>query len=730
MFNNKRKAKKGIVLITTLLIVGLVVMFSTIALVTTMQQSQNTRSFYQREAAFNVAEAGLNYAMMRLGQDPRWSGCEWDTSGTGQFYQHSHVFPGGDQLTVFEHPVSGNNGAVEGRMKIGDYTGTFDLYFVNPQTAYSHMNFVNSETAPKIIPLSTNNNGSSADSNVYYQDGTTWYRTIPGNCVFLVCRGRVGDQTRMVEICLRVGPEGNYGSVAVGRGTIFIDITGNDGKLTLDTAQLNRAPFIRSNDQIVATHSGGGSNDWLSVIAGGGGRSHMAASLTPAPDQFSDTIVGNSGPQDTHLPKLGINDVMPDTTGFKSLKAGTYMIEPDPTNMSKPPEINYYPTTNLDEIYSGAVAPAPTSQLKQIMADGGIVWVPGECQIKVVESMTTETGTDYLGQPMEDVQFISDGFHRLSIKMEADPSDPKYLINNLANGNIYIHGELTGVGTVICKNNIEMEAQSQLDTNTNTGVSVYAGGDVKVNPIGDVPFTVPRTVNMTSSEKHNYLEGIVDEIEDYFWGTGVSSNPDPNSVRPITGDAHLSVNSVKFYYNDPRISHPGQWQAAWPIAKEMGLIRVDESGNEYIFAVRGKTCRAMKVLYGYGKKYDSQVINGVVVNPKDSIFRGLVFACGNFDVNTILHGFALEGGLVAYGGDPYLKSAPSDSGKITIKAKFVDLKYNSEYLSMLHSAEDMEQTNLYWGGFSESEMVEMYDKREKFKDKDRIQDEPAGNPTP
>jgi hypothetical protein len=76
--------------------------------------------------------------------------------------------------------------------------------------------------------------------------------------------------------------------------------------------------------------------------------------------------------------------------------------------------------------------------------------------------------------------------------------------------------------------------------------------------------------------------------------------------------------------------------------------------------------------------------NGRVVNIRDSIFMGLVYAGKNFFLNSANYGFKLTGGLVAY------------DGNIQITAKDCGFTYDTRYLSVFNTQGGIKIYTLYW----------------------------------
>ena len=221
---------RGIVLITTLLITVILVMLATGMIVSARRQSMIAGNFYHRESAACAAEAGINYAMMRLNNDPYWTGCTRDPD-TGIGSDYNLTLDSGKKLEIHEHQVIGNFGVVEGKINDGN-DGYFEIYFVKPSDAASKMTFfgtIDDSTKiaiPSKIVVSKNRNNQFTPPKPE-DDYSTWakysddsnYKAVPDNSILLVCRGTMSNQHRTVEVCLRMGAGAELNSEDCGYST-------------------------------------------------------------------------------------------------------------------------------------------------------------------------------------------------------------------------------------------------------------------------------------------------------------------------------------------------------------------------------------------------------------------------------------------------------------------------------------------------------------------------------
>jgi hypothetical protein len=104
--------------------------------------------------------------------------------------------------------------------------------------------------------------------------------------------------------------------------------------------------------------------------------------------------------------------------------------------------------------------------------------------------------------------------------------------------------------------------------------------------------------------------------------------------------------------------------------------------------------------------YDINAINasdpntGRMINRKDSVFRGLIYACKNFKVASPDNAFKLEGALVAYGSDPDTGNSNGSRGDITIEAKDITIMHDPKYINVLGTMGDCTVRTLYWAAYN------------------------------
>ncbi|MCE1247238.1 MAG: hypothetical protein LWY06_11385 [Firmicutes bacterium] len=695
----RNNSSKGIVLITTLLIIGFLLMFAGGIILTTQRQATMTNQFYHRETALFASQTGINYALMRLNTDPYWMGCTRGTTGiTGSDY--SFTMGSGHKVNIQEHQVTGNLGAVEGKIDDGN-GGYFEIYFVKPEDAKEKLSYFGTGsgkvTLPEKIAISSNrNNQLTTPATNPEDDPSTWstysdgsyYKAVPENSILLVCRGTMGNEHKTLEVCIRMGPGEDYNSVAIGRGDIDIAINPS-GKIMLDTENTDKPPIIRTKGSINITNGLTSSTDYLSVNGSGGGRASGAVGFTPAPSNNASTFQSGVSIAENMFPPLSWSNVVPETASFGKLNAGYYKLAVSGKNVS----VTYYEASTKTEVDAGKAKTITdgTDSLSGLITNGAVTWNSKTNTLEINKSISVEsyntiknltiTGPDDKAITME-LMSVTDA--------KKGVVNNVYFVNNNDSGNVDLEGSLTGVGTVVVKGNLDIWGESQLSAVEDTGISIYAQGDITINPIKVTPTNLKNATELTSEEV-TQLQSAEQVVQAYIDQRNVyreSIGEDPLDRYELT---KIDATNVQGQLGG-KIT-----EAQWDLLKQTGMVYEKGTGLECIKINKEDVEGAIS----YGYKIDTSVTNmeGKKVDPKDCKFTGLIFTCKNFNVNVPNNTFALIGGLVAYGGDPTSGATASGSGFININAYSTYFTYDTKYLSMLSGLSPIKIETLYWGSY-------------------------------
>jgi hypothetical protein len=675
-------------------------MFAAGIIFTTQRQATMTNQFYHRESAIFASQTGINYAMMRLNADPYWMGCTRGTSSlTGSDY--SFTMASGQKIDIKEHQVSGNMGAVEGRVDGGN-GGYFEIYFVKPDEAKNKMAFFGTDTGklplPVKIPISSNRNnqltvpatnpGDDPTSWTKYSDDT-FYKPVPENSILLVCRGTMGNEHRTLELCVRMGPGEDYNSVAIGRGDVDIQINPS-GKLYLDTVVQDKPPIIRTKGSINVANGLATGTDYLVVNGSGGGRASGSVGFSPTPTNFGNTFQSGVPIQDNMYPPLQWSNVVPDTSSFGKLNAGYYKLDIE----GKTLKVNYYAVDSKDGLSAAGVKAVSdgSDTLTMLMNNGTIKW---DEKSKVLEFKNSVEVTSFSSLKNLNIIGPDDKAIGIELKSVIDPKQGEtnnvYLVNNNDGGNVNIDGSLSGIGTVIVKGNLDMQGESQLSAVEDSGISIYAKGDISINPIKVNPAKIKGAEELTAGEialLNDAKETIKKYTEDINLVNKTQGRPENDSYEITKFDAT----------NRQGLLGGKITEEQWTLLTQTKLTHIDTCKGSCIKV----TPDDIELAIDNGYKYPASNLTnkeGKTIDPKDCKFTGLIFTCKNFNVNIPANRFALIGGLVAYGGDPESGTSTAGTGSININAYSADFTYDTKYLSMLTGLTASKIETLYWGSY-------------------------------
>jgi hypothetical protein len=787
LVQKKKTQSKGIVIITTMLAILFLVMFSSGLVTMTMIHQQNSFRAFQDEAVRKAAEAGISYAMMRLETEPGWQGC-LPAEKPGEPGIAFHIDNPETGLTVYEHPVADNKGWVEGRINIGGYDCYFDLYFTAPPSgAKSH--FFGSgkpggKMPGKILLCQNNLSVSTSPTDTKYSDGTVdSTKKVAKNAVLIVSRGSAGNTTRSVETSFKMEIDLAQNSVAVAKGHFFTTITGfpeNKDRLTLSDSATGSSIMRAVGNMVVnLSNPSAASNDYLNIKGASGGKADGLVFALTSKTGHESKFIKESG-QVNFLPEVTPEDAIPPAVAskitntlspgiyffsdMKPVDAGKYpaLVSSSPDDFHKKyPRVHYHVSDDYHFGWSTFFAP-PTSAVditekfifeNKIGQSGEAVsWDYNTRTLALNESF--KVGADTSGKGLKNVVFSTLGTQRLTVQVgqhpESGTNTPTYLVNQLEGGSIFVNGELSGSGTVYADANVVMETESQLHAVPDTGISIYAGGDVKINELKRDPFIrygedASEDIRENIDE-YNTRQSILNKIESvtmpYVYNSAVDVNIQLINADIFTKEELDMINKESDnssfslvppgsygYYN-----MDGSFFDSYRLDNTNGILFYckEESPNRRIMPLKGTMGTSDEVVAEINgdlvitpedavwlgtdndapfdeakeilpqtKSFVQSIFNrpdliespdgepvydenGRLVNIRDSIFRGLVYAGKTFNVSSPNYGFKLTGGLVA------------KDGSIQITAKDCGLTYDTRYLQLLNKQNNVKVNTLYW----------------------------------
>jgi hypothetical protein len=727
MFRSKIRtdsgSTKGIIILTTLIAILFLVMFSSVIFTKTMLHQQNSFRAFQDEAVRKSAEAGVAYAMMRLEMEPGWQGC-LPAEKPGEPGIAFHIDNPGTGLTVYEHPVADNKGWVEGRINTGGYDCYFILYFASPTLNDDSHFFGDGKPGGKLpenILLCKNNLSiTTSPSDAEYSDGTIdKTKKIAVNSVLIVSTGSISNTARTVETSFRMERGLTMSSVVVSRGDLKTEITG-------DPSEGNRLSLVRSETGPSIMRAVGkldilGLGYFLNIGEKCGGKADGNVRVS-ANDSQKNRFVQEPG-QVNFIPNVSPEEAVPDSVSSSithSLKPGTYIISFMPkttdTDYMKYPKVEYIArddttlATSKDKISGEDITKKFAAQYKIGQPDEIISWNYEERKLTFNESFKVSGHSG-----LKNVIFRPANEHYLSVHVGNQSTDkPTYFINKNDGGSIGVCGQLSGSGTIYANGDVIMEAGSQLNAVPDTGVSVYASGNIVINEMAYDPMI--QNTGTPEVEEYNTRLSVFQKLNtDGEIIGGAQSNVfifrsalfSENEMNLMQSDGVIGEYNFFAMYDIEKNQYIGSFNVGENVqailsspfsdTPNRGLIKYDGilAGFHptWTQATAMSPDRVVKIhtKSGLGDLfYRPEIVetkfddSGRRIKAKDSIFTGLVYAGKNFIANSPAYSFKLLGGLVAHGGN------------ISITAKDCGLTYDTRYLNTSGVTEGINIKTLYW----------------------------------
>ncbi|MGV8118435.1 MAG: hypothetical protein AB2L14_01600 [Candidatus Xenobiia bacterium LiM19] len=676
-----RRCKRGMLLLTTLIIMVILTMFLAIIVGDLRAGILLSGNYSHTEQAYWAALAGHEYARHRILKNTNWMGND----------TRSPVYTPEVQVEE-QYTVNGakNAYAVHGVIKNGE--SEFYIAFADRDNRivpakdrqggdlkyYSHNNMAS--LFDKEVPISLSGKKRSLQP---------W-------SVYLAVEGRSNRSRCVVEIIYALDYSPTIPSAVVCSNNMDISMKDLSSQL-LFTHKAGGNPSIKSNNRI---NFGNGSDAMKMLNLSGGtifAKSGIAINgMDVDRNNARDFGIKAEVPVDstTSFPKLSWEKIMTkfgDPTNLSSpydakLSAGVYAFIENKENEGKY-NLQYFKdnyskgtsfnvkVNNLSFGYEGNGISVPNNGVDvdasdvKIVANAKTAITPGEkveiYEIPIYDNKGNKIGTQKIEKkiPVNSFALVAfDWDQKTNDYVPSTKAKPKFVMERnedatkntaiCSNGMIYIDGELSGTGSVIAGNDIDFEAGSQLEPSDELGMAIYAKGNISIH---------------SSSETGDFN--------------------DPNSYISKAFSNYIKQNG-SYYENSQKASYEILYTSA---AKNKTLCDVLQDNYKY-------TCKqsmemVMKVLMknsessGDGYRMispDSLSFNGITST--DSILKGVVYTWQNFNADIPNGSLTIRGALVAYGGDPLsqLPGAGGSSGKVNVaNGKYVHFIYDPDYLALL-----------------------------------------------
>ncbi len=663
----RQTGKQGIVLVTTLLVTILVVMLVAAVVGTGAGSMALTGNFYERESALLAAESGLQYAITRLQSNPQWRGDDPGTvpAGTPDF----SVVERNGNVFGFLRTSSGNRSLFRIKFNFEDGSGGADGLedtsepenrVASPLVSINNLLGLSSVPARR---ANSNGIGLSSDEAPYHVPRATacilveglagWgVRDVDPRSPSTFGVNRVVTR-RVVEAYLKVDETAGIDSVAYAGGVLDARLS-DDGVFKVSSRDDEVVPRIRSlTDVQVSSPAGRARYDdgTDGEVVVGQDRSFLVNGSTP-PDAKVERA--DSSDRFKRVTWDSIAKARPNSSDVQ-LQAGTYVWRM-PAN--KQPYLEYFP-----EDYPEGTEPPPAGEgiaASTAIAGEGFRIDPKTLSVLVSNNVyvnpLAEGGVQ--GLTLRSDPAILEAGLRPVLGFVPPKGDQKAPVLT-STGPIWVQGAVMGAGAVTSESSIRFQGPSILESDPETGVSLYAKGDIVLEAIGGgIPDEKGdlRPIGMPGLDRPGRGGG------DRGKGPGAGDDEDDNRYQPGTpseGDGRRD----EFDLN-----------TALQSLVARGLIPEDAAST---FSSK-KEAQLAALLDRFGDlDYADQDLTGVIYTWGD--FTALL---GPRDVLNI------TGTLIAYGGNPEdpLNPAPGTApgkGRIDLEAGRVGLTYDPSYVRNL-----------------------------------------------
>lgn len=726
----KKAVNKGIILITTLLIITFVVMFAGAVLVSSRQSMLFSNDFYEREMATQAAISGLSYARQRLEATNEvgvtWQGtCQQSTTTTDAEGDEVTVTTYLDDytpediddttgFTVIEHHESGGKGWVEGKIydssedNTSSPTSKFFIYFDPP----SPLTFDDPDVGEVTARYCSVNNMNSASATTNTDASGNYYREVPPFCANIIVQGICGDAEKHIEVLLLKLPDEDYDSVGISHGDMDITMNNTDA-LWFITSQMLVPPRVRSKGKInVKVTSLFLTSDFVEMATNGYGRANGTvefettgpedSSFTPQSVGFMEKVEED---QENHIPDLSWSNMTRSETTAVDLPAGTYTFTKNDNGdlvvkYSYTGYDSYGGITNYEEGYYWKSAPSSNTLKEVFEFEENEEGEYEAYNVNVVKPINvTKQGAS------KDIEFKCDDSidFELTMNLASTENESVYIYN--AEGDVKVSGQLAGTGAVYAKDDIYFIGKSQLTADSGQ-VCVYAGGDIYLNQFSK---------GLKTSPYGNPSRYIAQAIKEYLVNEVEADKDEYKKIK--IGDIWKKIEDYEmefeFYYlntitDEYELAGTDFAKLKDILEKEIG--DGDGCGYEYDEKKREELILSMlidnadkqkgKHLY-YKESLETdgafdQIINDpetatTSIKPTDQILKGVVYSHdGNFTANLGQDSLTIQGALIA------------KNGNIDINAGKVTFNYDPRYLGPIYELGNYSYRQIYWTTFGKS----------------------------
>lgn len=524
---------RGIILVSTLFFVAMIVMFAVIITQQARMALDSGRVAAQSEKAYMAALSGIEFAKCQIGKNSSWGANGFSNSS-------KHIFKGLD----VEYDIYGLKGYI-GKDDKGEYESTFDISFDSfGKCPYRSCNNINSSS--KVL------------KDISYR------RDIPAGSLYIVSKGMCGKHVKYVEalICSKGYKASGVGTIARNGISVFgipdEDYTANALLCVknVDPSKSGMLTSFGSGSEISVQP--GSSVDPSKLVSFNNNLIVNSPNLTIGSYKYSDNnkknipgVTVNASPESdpSYFDSVdSYENAAASAENDSFLPAGAYVFincnseasydaheNGSAVNKSRwvflPSAADMSNSDIINLIESSADIPETRgisfSRNEKSDYNGGVVLDGAvKCKGDVKFTVINKTPEGYSG---EDSKKTVDFYMRGN-----DESEPMLL----SDGDIFIDGEISGNGKLYAKGNIQMNAGSSFETKRNSGVGIYAEGDVSIMPAKNVSIDSYNEAVSVIAASEGASDAVADEAISILTNGELSNSEEKTPSAKNEKDTH------------------------------------------------------------------------------------------------------------------------------------------------------------------------------------------------
>lgn len=516
---------KGIVLITSLILVSIIIMISAMLLVTGRNTLLMGASYSEREQAYYAAECGIAYIQFCIS---RFTDFFADTTNLDYIYD-----PGFDNFKVGIEP--GTNRCIHGILNDG--ASEFYVSFYDGSWNSNDVRNDVGGTSLKYYSMNNISNSTGSSSSVVF-DGTNGkiFRTVPAQRAHIIVEGRCNKAKRYVETMLMRSTTQLGSSFSISAGGMDVGLTDTDSVFMVNSSGGTESKLRSLGDINVYSGEYPGQNpfDKNCFQIANNGKSSTGSGSKSVPvykytyvngekldnsskqkdyglsceNSSQESYINNSKLTWKTVTQKYIEDGKKYSKNIKTtLNSGTWIYKnsedsPNTYNLYyypqrfEPEKSEEFVNSNLGFEYgkwkeeplirgsSKGIDIKDKVDMSTMSKSGGYLFTMKDA-VGIKEDLYGNTDFaiaiyDYNTEG----KYKPSKAYRASVRIEGDQStgtDPCIITKK--GGNIFVGGELSGKGKVLCGGDVSFQGKSILESDRSQGVSLYSQGTVTINPV-------------------------------------------------------------------------------------------------------------------------------------------------------------------------------------------------------------------------------------------------------